>query len=334
MSDRTRTKRSLSPILERRVLGVVFALVALAAFLGCATSQLGQRKDFTRGSLLRGDDVDRDSASPDHGARAALVANDRVNRAPSQTELIDVGDRERAAGAYGRAHLAYVRAHFANEKELAPLERIAYLALRSNSVKAENLFRELLEESPDDPSLLVGLAYSELAQGESSRALATLDRALVVDPSSPAANAALAVTHDTLQDFGRASESNIRAMAASGASVQMLNNQGVSSLLAGRQEEASRMLRRANRIDPARRLAANNLGLALGLAGQDQEAYDAFRQHGTRGDALNNLGLICYLRGDWDEARTHFEAALLSSETDELRVLRNLERLDFSLAKH
>jgi Flp pilus assembly protein TadD len=334
MSDRMRMNKRFSADCAHRILGVVVALLALAGFLGCATSQLGEREDATRGSLLRGDDVDRDSASPGHGARAALVANHRTNQAPSPTELIDVGDRERAAGDYDRAHLAYVRAHFSDQKELAPLERIAYLALRSNSVEAEKLFQELLEESPDDPSLLVGLAYSELAQGESSRARASLHRALVVDPSSPAANAALAVTHDALQDFGRASESNTRAMATSGASVQMLNNQGVSSLLAGRQSEAIRLLRRAGRIDPNSRLAANNLGLALGLARRDQEAYEAFRQHGTRGDALNNLGFICYLRGDWDEARTHFEAALLSSETDELRVLRNLERLDASLAKH
>jgi len=334
MSDKIRMKKRLSSTGALRVFGVAAALMASTGFLGCATSQLGEREDVTRGSLLRGHDVDRDSGSPDHGARAALVANDRTNRAPSPAELIDVGDRERAAGAYDRAHLAYVRAHFANQEELAPLERIAYLSLRSNPAEAENLFRELLEESPDNSRLLVGLAYAELAQGESREARVSLHRALVADPNSPAANAALAVTHDALQEFGQASEINRRALAGSGVSVQVLNNQGVSSLLAGRQDEAIRLLRRAGRMDPDSRLAANNLGLALGLAGRDQEAYEAFRQHGSRGDALNNLGFICYLRGDWDEARTHFEAALLSSETDELRVLRNLERLDASLVKN
>jgi len=46
-------------------------------------------------------------------------------------------------------------------------------------------------------------------------------------------------------------------------------------------------------MDPNRQLAANNLGLALALLGRDQAAYDAFRLHGSRGDALNNLGLAC-----------------------------------------
>ncbi len=329
MWNNKRVKLSLSGYRDIGLRGVIVALVALTAPLACATGQLGQHEEASR---AWGTDTARQSPSGSHGARAALVSNNRTARTPTPLELLDLGDRERAEGAYDRAHLAYVRAHFSDRAEIAPLERIAYLSLRSNSIKAETLFRELLEEAPDDPSLLVGLAYAELAQGDSREARAILERAVSIDPNSSAANAALAVTHDTLRDFDRASVSNSRAMAVSGDSVQVLNNQGVSSLLAGKLGDAIRLLRRATSIDPDSRLAANNLGLALGLSGHDQEAYDAFRLHGSRGDALNNLGFVCYLRGDSHEARSHFEAALLSSETNELRVLRNLERLDAALA--
>jgi Flp pilus assembly protein TadD len=312
---------------------LIVACLALAGSFSCAAGQAGMSGQSVRASLGRGAAADQDPAAMKHGARAALVATDRTAFAPSAMELMVVGDRERATGAYDRAHKAYVRAHFADRESLVPLERIAYLALRSDPARAEKLFHELLEEAPDDSSLLVGLAYSELAQGQSSEARRVLERALRSDPDSSAAHAALAIAQDTVHEFDRASASNTRAMAGAPAKVQVLNNQGVSSLLAGRSEEAIGLLQRASRSDPDSRLAANNLGLALGLAGLDQQAYDAFRLHGSRGDALNNLGLVCFLRGDRDAARTHFEAALLSSETDELRVLRNLEILDAALAR-
>lgn len=238
------------------------------------------------------------------------------------------GDRERAAGAYDKANLAYLRAHFVDRDSLAPLERIAYLALRSDGLVASRLFRELLREAPGDASLHVGLAYSEIATGNVEDARVALERAIEVDPDSTAAHAGLAIVLDSLQEYELARASNARAMNRGQDGRQVLNNLGISSLLAGRGEEAIAYLERASRLAPESALVANNLGLVFGLEGRDQAAMGAFLLHGSRGDALNNLGLVHYLRGDQSGARELFEEALLSNETNELRVLRNLERLD------
>ncbi|MDE0884978.1 MAG: tetratricopeptide repeat protein [Myxococcota bacterium] len=272
-------------------------------------------------------------ATPDgqapHGARAALIEHNKTAEAATPAELIAAGDSDRASGNYQKAHRAYVRAHLADPKDLKALERIAYLSLRSDPQDSSRLFQELLSESPGDASLFVGLAYAELHRGRMDAASAALDGALAIDAEYPAAHAAYAIVYDNRQEYPRAQASSQRATdTQEKPKPQLLNNLGVSNLLAGEPAAALDFLAEANRMDPSSALAANNLGLALGFLGRDQAAYDAFRLHGNRGDALNNLGLACYLRGDHESAREHFEAALLTGETDEVRVLHNLERLN------
>jgi len=307
------------------------ALIALAITPSCVTTTVGGPSGHFDESLSEGPGLD-DALAP-HGARQTLLEHDKTAGAPSAGELIGAGDRERAIGDYPKAHRSYFRAHLADPENLVPLERIAYLSLRSSPANSAALFRELLDEDPDNASLLVGLAYAELGEGHMDEARLALDRAITIDPESSAAHAAYAVVYDILQEYPHASESNHRAtLAVDKANLQILNNQGVSSLLAGDPEGATEFLYRASRLAPNSELAANNLGLALALQGRDQAAYEAFRLHGSRGDALNNLGLACYMRGDSQAARQHFEAALLSGETDDVRVLRNLERLDAPVA--
>jgi Flp pilus assembly protein TadD len=239
-----------------------------------------------------------------------------------------LGDRERSMGEYEKAHLAYVRAHFSDTESIAPLERIAYLTLRSDPAAASRLFEDLLDEAPDDASLLLGRAYAELAQGKIGPARATLEQAIRVDPSSSAAHAALAIVHDSQRHHQAAMASNALASEASAPTLQLLNNQGISSLMTGDSRRAIDFFKRANALSPESELAANNLGLALALEGYEDAAFEAFLLHGSRGDALNNLGVVFFLRGNSSKAREFFEQALLTSETDELRVLRNLERID------
>ena len=121
----------------------------------------------------------------------ALLSSEAAVLAPSAQDLMNEGDRERAAGAYDKANLAYLRAHFVDRDSLAPLERIAYLALRSDGLVASRLFRELLREAPGDASLHLGLAYSEIATGNVEDAREPLERAIEVDPDSTAAHAGL-----------------------------------------------------------------------------------------------------------------------------------------------
>ena len=246
----------------------------------------------------------------------------------SAQELIVRGDAHRSGGQSARAHLTYLRAHLVQQGSLVPLERIAYLVVREDPDRGAMLFRELIRDAPEDISLQVGLAYSQIAMGELDDARETLERALARDPESPAGHAALAVVQDRFGDHEAARVSYERAGGSDRGNAQLLSNLGVSQLMAGETAAAISTLERARALAPKNPVVSNNLGLALGLEGQSQAAFKVFQEAGTRGDALNNLGYVYYLRSDYPTARALFEQALLSNETDELRVLRNLDRLD------
>ena len=262
------------------------------------------------------------------------LARQRALHAPepasddAPARLLQTGDAHRASGRNGEAHLAYERAHFANRQDLAPLERIAYLALREDPERARILFDELAVDAPSSVSVRVGLGYALAAAGELEAAQAELERAVELDPNSQAALVTLGIVSDRLGDVESATAAYQQALETGGETAQVLNNLGVSHLLADEPEAAVRYFKRARALQPRDPAVSNNLGLALGLLGRDTEAMTAFQRNGTKRDALNNLGLAHYLRGDLAGARVLFERALLADDTDEIRVLRNLERLE------
>ncbi len=301
--------------------------IVVSMMTSCATDRASMRDEesvWSMGRTLAGERVG--SRSFDEVEK--LSRSGRHDAPASSRDFLGSGDRHRAHGDFERAHMAYLRAHLADRESLVPLERIAYLVLRTDSERALLLFRELEEEAPESSSVQVGLAYSQIAEGDLGGARATLERALSLAPDSDAAHAALAIVRDGSRDHEMARSSYERLVESGEHDQELLNNLAISKLLAGEREEAVALLERARILDPRNRLVANNLGLALGLEGRDRAAIDAFRRHGSMGDALNNLGFIHYLRGDYAGARGLFEEALLSNETDELRVLRNLERAE------
>ena len=303
------------------------SVAAVVMLMGCATDRGSMRdaeSSWSMDRLLAGERVGSRSFDERQKRPFGGLHDDPA----SSGDFLESGDRHRAHGDFERAHMAYLRAHLADQENLVPLERIAYLVLRNDSERALLLFRELEEEAPESSSLQVGLAYSQIAEGDLGTARATLERALSLAPDSAAAHAALAIVRDGSRDHDMARSSYERLVESGSQDQKLLNNLAMSKLLSGEREEAVALLEKARNLDPRNRLVANNLGLALGLEGYDRAAFDAFRRHGSVGDALNNLGFTRYLRGDYAGARGLFEEALLSNETDELRVLRNLERVE------
>jgi len=298
------------------------AVLLLACSLGCAASnpmvEIRRTETFEK-ALARQHALYEPPAQPE-------------NSVASLADHLTTGDMHRAQGLHDEAHMAYVRAHFSDREHMAPLTRIAYLALREDPERARILFEELLTEAPDAVEVQVGLGYALAASGKLEAARIRLQHALELDPASQAALVALGVVNDRMGDPETAAQAYERALAIGRESAEILNNLGVSHLLARRPEDAVHAFERARASQPRDPVLSNNLGLALGLLGRDVEAMKAFQRAGSEGDALNNLGLAHYLRGDLAGARTLFERALLSNETDEMRVLRNLERVEQALS--
>lgn len=294
------------------------AAFALASMLGCVGSggplEIRRTQTFEK-ALAR---------------QRALHAPEPDPKGPSDDPArhLATGDVHRAQGRHDQAHRAYVRAHFADRESLVPLERIAYLALREDAEHARILFEELVTDAPNTPGLRVGLGYALAASGELEAARVQLEHAVELNPTSQAALVTLGIVSDRLGDPEAAAQAYEGALAAGLTNAQVLNSLGVSHLLADRAEDAVNAFKHARALEPRNPILSNNLGLALGILGRDAAAMAAFKRTGSEGDALNNLGLARYLRGDLVGARTLFERALLTNETDELRVLRNLERVE------
>ena len=160
-----------------------------------------------------------------------------------------------------------------------------------------------------------------------------LDLAVALEPKYSAAQRLLGVVCDRLNDGEAAQRHYRKALEIDPNDLVTLNNLGVSLLLAEDYEPAAQTLGKAVALGATDPATVTNLGLALAFLGRTDAALSAFRRAGTPGDAYNNLAYVLALRGEKDHARVYYEKALLSNDTDETRVIRNLLRLDSSLAE-
>jgi Flp pilus assembly protein TadD len=243
-------------------------------------------------------------------------------------ELVHDGDLQRAGGNLGAAYTAYLRAHYRDRQHPVPLERIAYLTLRGDAARAGQLFSELLELHPQRASLHAGLGLAHLADDDLQGARDALLDALELEPRLMVAHASLGVVFDRLGRHAEARQHYEVARELRPSDPEVFNNLGVSHLLSGDYQAAAEALRGAlvrGSQDPAVR---NNLGIALGLAGRHDEAFEVFLEAGSRGDAYNNLGYVYFLQGSYEQALEAYGLALLSDDTDEERVIRNLTMVE------
>jgi Flp pilus assembly protein TadD len=263
-------------------------------------------------------------------ARQAALQQPAASEEMSVADQLRNGDRFRDSGDDSKAYVSYVRAHWTDRDDPEPLRRIAFLTLRDDPQRAEQMFRELAEQAPEAAVLHTGLGMARLARDDLYGAVAALREAVALDPDSTAALSTLGVAYDRLGRHERAQESLRAAWERSPDDLHTLNNLGVSYLLSRDYELAAETLQDAvarGSDDPA---VHNNLGVALGLLGRHDESFDAFRASGSIGDAYNNLGYVLFLKGDYDAAIRSYEKALLSADTDERRVIRNLSQAESS----
>jgi Flp pilus assembly protein TadD len=93
-----------------------------------------------------------------------------------------------------------------------------------------------------------------------------------------------------------------------------LINRGTELLKAGQVEEAIRLYREAEKLNPEDESTHYNLGIALAAQNQVEEAEKHYRRalelYPDYSEAHNNLGNLLASQGQFDEAITHLEAAL------------------------
>jgi Flp pilus assembly protein TadD len=142
--------------------------------------------------------------------------------------------------------------------------------------KAEDMYRDLHEQDPDNAFVChhLGVVLIQLGREEEGRLM--IEQANLLKPDSP----------------------------------EILNDLGYAYLLSGEIEQAETILREAYELNPDDERTMSNLALAVGYGGRDDEALALYRQTMTEAEAYANLGYIAVQRGEGPRALQYYSKAL------------------------
>ena len=231
---------------------------------------------------------------------------------------------------YGRAELALQRLTGLGEPlRSSPRARLALAEASLGTGRSDTayaLFQSLLDDPTYRAQALQGLGLTELARGRDEAAGELLRQAVASDASLWRAWNALGRYHDLRREWHDAENAYGKALVLRPDDPSVLNNLGISYSQQGRHQEAEGMFRQALRIDPGERAAEANLRLAIAWQGRYAEALNGVSQSDAP-DALNNVGYIAMMNGDYATAERLLMRALEISPTYHADAQSNLDRL-------
>lgn len=243
----------------------------------------------------------------------------------------------------------------------AQIKEQATLATQfGNHAAAIAAWQEALRGDPNQREALLGLGQAYLAMGEAQQALPWFERRLATDAKDIEAQEGRALAlvgldrreealpllqalvkqtpprwrscnaMGLLSDLtGNAEAARYwyqQALAVNPKEASVVNNLGYSRLMAKDYAEAEAHFTDALALSPNAPRLRGNLVLALAWQGDYARAIRYARQWQSEASALNNVGYIALLRGEFDTAIRYFEQALERSPTWYPRAAANLER--------
>lgn len=209
------------------------------------------------------------------------------------------------------------RVQYAMAEVLLGLDRPHEALARYQAVEADPAHQNLARQ---------GIGLSLLAMGDVAQATTQLEQAVAADPKLWRAWAGLGRAQDEQKNWAGAAAAYDGALAANPGSAVILNNKGMSLVLQHRYAEAASAFEAALASDPTMETARSNLRIALAWQDRYDEAL-AGLQSAERADALNNIGYVAMLRGQYPQAQRFFTQAMESSPTYHHGAAKNLEAL-------
>ncbi len=224
------------------------------------------------------------------GALAALLllgACQTPAEAPGQPSLetrlrlSEAVDTARGEGA--QATLATLRAAAAAEpRNILLQERLAGAAEREGApAEAAQAMRRAIAAGGPTLARQMALGRAELLAGQGQAAIDAYAIARRLSPESPAAAGALATAFDIARDHAAARQHHEAALRQAPSDWTLRSNYGLSLVMAGRPEEAVRILGDAAHVADAPRRARHNLALALAALGRRAEVASLLRADGV-----------------------------------------------------
>jgi len=279
--------------------------------------------------------------------RQRLLAGDDLGAAPAFEQAVaadpgfvaalerlaetyqNLGRQEKAAAAVARA-LAAVGSE---ESRLAFRVRARSALLEGKPEEAEKHFQQLLARYPFDAEPRLDLASAQAAQGHNSEAVATLKKAVELDPGDPRAWFQLGKNAILAGDSARAaSDYLVRALALhtrlenEKGKADVLNAMGVAHQQLGEYPHALERYTEAagarGKIGDDRGLASTlrnramvnvSLGRSRDAEADLERARKLFEKIGDRGglsDVMNDFGLLHEGRGAYARALADYQDAL------------------------
>jgi tetratricopeptide (TPR) repeat protein len=180
--------------------------------------------------------------------------------------------------------------------------------------QASQLYQKILAREQENPEALHLLGVLNHQQGQNTRAIELIGRAVGLRPNSHIYHANLAEAYRALGDFGRAAGCCRAALGIRPDYPEALSNLGAALQGLGQFVESVEQLRRALELRSDFVVAHNNLGIGLRELGQKDEALEHFRRavelDPSFAPAQTNLGQILVDSGQAEEALPHCQEAV------------------------
>ena len=155
---------------------------------------------------------------------------------------------------------------------------------------------------------LMGICQRELRRYRDAER--SFKRAIALNRDFAPAYDGLGLLFDMKGEHEKAQDAYRKAISLNPARADFYNNLGYSLLLSGQPLDAKGYLAKALVISPDFEKALNNMALCHVMLGEHQEALSTLKRIYSLDIAYNNLGVMYYLKGQWEKARAMYKKAL------------------------
>jgi Flp pilus assembly protein TadD len=274
-------------------------LIILLALAGCE-DPIDPEEELKLQELLARepaslDEIRKDIAEGSYSA-ADLKLVDRINQVP---------DDYAAAFIHGELLLGMGRGSDAMSRFL--------LASQSDELRAQALQG-------------LGLALIKIA-GPHEAPRVNLEEAISLDPTLWRAHNGLGQVYDSDKEWAKAEAAYLKAIELQPSNPILYSNLGMSYLLQQRYDDATARFREALQLDPDLVVARTNLRLSYASQGKYVQALAGVADRDMP-DALNDVGFLAMIRGDFDAAEAYLTRALETSPAYHRKAASNLKRLE------
>jgi Flp pilus assembly protein TadD len=262
------------------------------------------------------------------------LAHEAGQHETTREEAIANGDKALAEGDSDRAMYEYVHALEISGGDSETLNKIGAIHTRQGNLRlAARAYTLSLKLDAENPAALEGVGLLFLRDRRYEDARLHLTTALEHDPQRWQSHNGLGMLDDLDGDHVQAAAHYRQALDIPPVpdlpleKARLLNNLGYSSYLSGDWEGALRHFHRALDYNPDLERAWQNIGLVYTRKEQYDRALDAFQRVMDKPDAYNNLGFLCMINRQYDQAEYFLQKAIRLSPSYYVKAHENLDRL-------